>query len=390
MQKDMHYGAVLFVALSAGLRDEVAHKIAIASQLTDDFADSSIPFHVRTAHHTTSISNLDTDAHVNVWIPFHFLPGGEGDSIEDRLICRKNSLASQAMMQGYKNYVLENLSSHKSLSFAPYLIGIAMHVWGDTFSHYGFSGTTSQKNRVKRMRVNLPQYDDGDDRYSKEFEKYKKETKGQDARYDLTKFHKRYRKEAGADTWWKRKWRRFKGESVEKISGALGHGAALTYPDIHWLRFTIVYDDGRAEYRDNPVDFLEFLERAFYYFKSFDHPYWKDDNKDDLSWEHIYGDCRSVIDTIPPHGSSLTKWLELAHARRSDARTLPYTGNNIIREGKDFLKIIGQHFAVTDQAVKNIVEHAPVYRFCQAARFHLNYVHNTLLPAHKIIVVVDK
>ena len=101
MKIDMHYGAVYFLALVAGIKRDRAFDIAQASQLTDDWNDATIPFHVRTAHAVTSWRNRDVETHANTWIPFHFLPGGEGDTATERLTCRMESPLATHMLDDY-------------------------------------------------------------------------------------------------------------------------------------------------------------------------------------------------------------------------------------------------------------------------------------------------
>ncbi|MFN2353100.1 MAG: DUF6765 family protein [Desulfopila sp.] len=85
-----------------------------------------------TAHHAFNIKNIDLEDQRKIWVPFHFLPGNEGSSYTERLLCRKGSRFAQEMLE----YVLT--LSHKH--YSPVLVGIAAHVYADTFAHYGFSG----------------------------------------------------------------------------------------------------------------------------------------------------------------------------------------------------------------------------------------------------------
>ena len=74
-----------------------------------------------------------------VWVPFHFLPGGEGDSFSERLVCQPNSAPARQMVQHALGRVTE--------AFGRELLGIAAHVYEDTF-YYGFSGVSSRRNRI--------------------------------------------------------------------------------------------------------------------------------------------------------------------------------------------------------------------------------------------------
>lgn len=87
------------MARTAGLKPEVCKTIATSAQFVDDNAASS---HIEfldggrvdsqaTAHHVGSVSNIDAEDQRQVWVPFHFLPGNEGKSFSERLICRMDS-----------------------------------------------------------------------------------------------------------------------------------------------------------------------------------------------------------------------------------------------------------------------------------------------------------
>ena len=151
MQIDMHYHAILCLAYAAGFDLDSARQIATASQFVDDnnsdgrseitFRDGSGLYLNATAHHPSAvIQNLDDEEQRTVWVPFHFIPGNEGNTYMERLIATKDSAISQKVMhfaisQFEKPYALQQL-------------GIASHCYADTFSHYGFSGLSSPLNRV--------------------------------------------------------------------------------------------------------------------------------------------------------------------------------------------------------------------------------------------------
>lgn len=109
MQLDMHYYGVFALARAAGLKKEHAETIATASQFVDDnvkkevieFQDAARFSIEVTGHHAMNIKNIDLDDQRQVWVPFHFLPGNEGESYTERLICRKNSKIAQEMVESY-------------------------------------------------------------------------------------------------------------------------------------------------------------------------------------------------------------------------------------------------------------------------------------------------
>ncbi|PQP33756.1 hypothetical protein C6A37_11295, partial [Desulfobacteraceae bacterium SEEP-SAG9] len=94
-----------------------------------------------TAHHVSNIiTNRDPEDQRQVWVPFHFLPGNEGNSFSERLLCGEDSKIARDMVSHHLNYAKHDVGV--------YLIGIATHVYADTFSHFGFSGVGSRRNKV--------------------------------------------------------------------------------------------------------------------------------------------------------------------------------------------------------------------------------------------------
>ena len=153
MQTDMHYYAILYLCLAAGLKPEDAVKIAYSSQYVDDavysakvkviFSDGSKKVFdpIRCAHN--GLKSFGAGVQEKVYFPFHFLPGMQGESYEEKVITQsgpKNNLC-------FNDVVKEALTA-KNL----YRIGISLHVLADTYSHEGFSGLWSQFNHVEQVK----------------------------------------------------------------------------------------------------------------------------------------------------------------------------------------------------------------------------------------------
>ncbi len=225
MQIDMHYYCTFAMARAAGLAPEDSRIIATAAQFVDDnagkdtikFKDGARLDVDATAHHFLDVANIDPEDQRHVWVPFHFIPGNEGEEYTEKLICRKNSRVAQELVHHHiqlseKNYYLP-------------LLGITAHVFAGTFSHYGFSGVSSRKNRINEQTLNIV----NEDQFEEDLQKHISH-KGE-------RFRNRYGREGGFLPNIKRLWQSVKSEAAETGSGALGHGAALTYPDrpyMHW------------------------------------------------------------------------------------------------------------------------------------------------------------
>src|SRR5258705_2423175 len=96
----MHYYGTYAMARAAGIRADCAHRIATAAEFVDDSTLTDVIVHPDgarfrgepTAHHPTElvpINNLDDQQ--LVWVPFHFLPGGIGETQSQKLMCVKDS-----------------------------------------------------------------------------------------------------------------------------------------------------------------------------------------------------------------------------------------------------------------------------------------------------------
>ena len=149
MQIDMHYYGTYAMARAAGLSAGTCQTVATAAQFVDDnVARSNVDFRdgaridaEATAHHVADLDNIKAEDQRRVWVPFHFLPGNEGEGYTEKLKCRKDSAVAREMIDHHLD--------RADRAFAEALMGIAAHVYCDTFSHYGFSGVSSRGNKVK-------------------------------------------------------------------------------------------------------------------------------------------------------------------------------------------------------------------------------------------------
>jgi len=240
MQLDMHYYGTYAMARAAGLKKKASQTIATASQFVDDNAEKeSVIFRdggrmdvEATAHHAYQIKNIDKEDQRQIWVPFHFLPGNVGDSYTERLVCQKDSAIAREMVK-----------FNLSLCDQPYalpLMGITAHVYADTFSHYGFSGVSSRKNKIVNDSFQFVGLHREMEQYIRDKEK---------------KFRENYTGEDGCMD-------NIKSWFAETLSGGLGHGAAVTFPDRPFLKWNFKYEetDQRSPLRDNPQTFLEACE----------------------------------------------------------------------------------------------------------------------------------
>lgn len=142
MDIDFHFSTVYVLARWAGFQSYNAQLLATCSQLVDDNVDDKVPhfsaFSQRFSGHELW-ENMQEMENVEVWVPFHFLPALDGESVDQQLVCRKNSALAQALALEMTTYSGENRL---------FRLGIALHVYADTWAHQEFSGTTSVGNTL--------------------------------------------------------------------------------------------------------------------------------------------------------------------------------------------------------------------------------------------------
>ncbi|MCA9685255.1 MAG: hypothetical protein KC457_23940 [Myxococcales bacterium] len=357
MQTDMHYYGTWAMARAAGLSHATATTIATAAQFVDDNAgDVNLEFEdggrvetVATAHHTTDVKNVATGDQRRVWVPFHFMPGNEGEDFTERLVCRKNSAI-------VREAVDHALSLHQRV-YAAELMGVVAHVYADTFSHYGFSGVSSRRNRVDNDSFEFHAVDS-------EIEVY--------IRGKANKFFEDYGEES--------MWGNIKSWFGEQLSGALGHAAVATYPDRPYLDWSFTYEwpEAISARHDNPTTFHEGCAALHAMFRRFA----------ELRPDLTAGEGRDFA-VISERVADILR-LQLNMDGRIDA------WKRAAEDGAFGPDESIPHYSEDDwhgdrkqaAASKNslVVRDLPVYRFWQAAANHRTYVLKDLLPHHGLIV----
>ena len=227
MNQDMHHEATYFLLSASGWPDDLAACAAAACQYVDD--------NEKTAHHMADLaSNLSRSGQLGVWVPFHFLPGCRGADLDHQLICERDGPVARSIMDAAARRALCFLTSpHRDQRrLGAMAFGISLHSYWDTFSHYGFSGVSSKLNRIDSRTIRI--LGDGH---------------GERTPSERGDFLDRHGREAGQikglRKWWEILLDGFKSDTVELLSGALGHGAALTYPDKPHLRWSFRWERGR-------------------------------------------------------------------------------------------------------------------------------------------------
>lgn len=245
MQIDFHHAVTYICARLAEFSPTDSEIVAHSAQYVDDataegeiwFENGMIFPRTASAHKMIDHNNMNELKNHRVWLPFHFLPGNnlepprgvvptfDADEFMHRCICRPNSHPAQEMMR----CVIER----QDRPYALYRLGIATHVFMDTWAHQGFVGY--------QHKVNVSSDFDVPDQFK--------------------------------DPSLKDKVVGFFSDGFDKIKSAfvgatlpLGHGTALSYPDRPYLKWA--YTNGLAErvVRNNPEDFLTAAQETYKHF----------------------------------------------------------------------------------------------------------------------------
>lgn len=236
MQIDFHHGVTYVVSRLAGMTPDEAHTIAYCAQYVDDATnDGKITFdngatysRIATAHKMLDYSNFDALANHRAWVPFHFLPGnnlhkaGEEDPDDrfiKRMVCKPGSYVAQDMVR--------DCITDKHRPYGLHRLGITMHVYVDTWAHYGFCGTTHEINRATKIKV-----------------------LNHDVDSNITSRLKSFFKGI------------FDNTASDFVDGVqpLGHGSVLSYPDQPYLKWEYINGLGEKVMRDNTVDYIRAVE----------------------------------------------------------------------------------------------------------------------------------
>jgi len=351
---DFHYYGTYMISRSAGLTKAASKTIAYASEYTDDSVSREMHskekgaafIELATAHHGNDFKhNLNKENQRHVWVPFHFIPGNEGETMEEKLVCRKDSKIAQEMVK-------HNISQNNKPYFLE-LVGITAHAYADTFAHYGFNGLSSKQNEVKNRTIKLHNFIEDKD-------------------------HKPHGV-SGID--WKNVHRAIVSSIREFLSGGLGHSAVYGYPDQPYLKWDFLYEHkDEASIRDNRKTFLEGSKKLHAMFSKVakDNPKYADP-KSRKTWGQIKSKITEIIGYEATMEDRIDNWKKVAKdgSLTGVKETLPHY------DSKDWA---AQKESFSDNAPKDITK-TNVYKFSQAASHHRYNVLRDLLPKHGIIVI---
>jgi hypothetical protein len=365
MQKDLHYYGTYTLARMAGLTKDAACVIAHASQFVDDSVKvDHKDIGIVTAHKALAIENTPgfRADQIQVWVPFHFLPGNEGKTFLERLVCTKESRTAQQMFEHYLELPTRHDGDIRDCILE--LVGIASHVYMDTFSHFGFAGICTALNRVDEKTIIVNNKSNWiTNRIGNHIGEYVRD----------------HGRQGGETLGFIDAAEAIIGKGAHMM-GAIGHGPVGFYPDWPYLEWSYKYEISlQTEGGVSP-------------------PRTNDMSRN--NYEHFFDGCKGL--------HSFLRRLSLALTNVSDG-TGGVSFDKIAEDVKHLLSNSGEnddintenlwrravstgkwHGATEGETIPDYqplyeekptkAENIPLARFYKAARFHKQYILNTLLP----------
>lgn len=90
------------------------------------------------SHKMFDYMNIDNSSDKRTWAPFYFLPPGEGNTLQEKSICKPDCAIARAMVAP----TIESRSAENAL----HRLGITLHVYVDTWAHQNSTGTISKED----------------------------------------------------------------------------------------------------------------------------------------------------------------------------------------------------------------------------------------------------
>lgn len=149
MNFEFHYYAVHWLARKAGLSQEEAYLVAYSSQYVDAAVVPVTVLAGEGRHEIPSTQNYgfwNPETVDDVYLPFHFLPGGPAPS--NRADGRSNPWSTRPDSPLAKELLVAALGTRD-----PFRVGIALHAYADTWAHQNFSGRVEDWNRVEQSSL---------------------------------------------------------------------------------------------------------------------------------------------------------------------------------------------------------------------------------------------
>ena len=156
MEIDFHHAVTYVSARIAGFSHAEADIIAYSAQYVDDatssgpvlFSNRAMYSRISSAHKNIDLGNMNNVENHMTWLPFHFLPGNggfpagtdPGGNFINKIVCWPDSPVAREMVAAV---ILD-----QDKPYSLHRLGIAMHIYADTWAHQGFAGVVHEINKV--------------------------------------------------------------------------------------------------------------------------------------------------------------------------------------------------------------------------------------------------
>lgn len=147
MNIEFHYYCLFYLSRQAGLDERFSGLLAASSQYVDA---STYPLSFCTPREQLSITVTqnyvfwDEAVRRDIYLPFHFLPGGRPGGTDRHAPDRDNPYTVRPNGDIAKELLILAFKEKD-----PYLMGIALHSFADTWAHQNFSGLVEEGNSIK-------------------------------------------------------------------------------------------------------------------------------------------------------------------------------------------------------------------------------------------------
>ena len=262
--------------------------------------------------------------------------------------------------------------SNSSQPWAIELMGVAAHVYADTFAHYGFSGVSSPLNRINGRTLTF---------------KVVKEEINNHIRTKKTNFSTKYGKEKRQESFLKQ----CLSDTLEDLTGALGHAGVFTYPDRPYLNWSFKYEYGedtdKKQVRDNPATFIEGAQKLHSFLRAFrtQRPDLTDTNAA-IDFGTIQKGLFEIIYFEGEKDKRCLQWQNFFQKIVKDRSLVENNNNNLPIPVYDENEWHNHRDDFDKLTVASEITSKPIYRFYQAAGFHRHYVLRELLPSYGLVV----
>jgi hypothetical protein len=153
MRTDFHLAGIYALCARLGLNDGCKRIISFSSEHVDHAFKGETRDGITTAHGPIDSRNAVFEEGMQMWSAFHFLPGMQGNSFSEKMVCWPSirfvtTKPADVSLSGPTGADLL-IEWFLQQPFDPYLTGIVAHILADTWSHRQFNGLFSFANDIE-------------------------------------------------------------------------------------------------------------------------------------------------------------------------------------------------------------------------------------------------